>query len=73
MLLYHSVCLNFNHHLLINYSLSPEENFNVINFSTYLMMLKVETYEIHNFGIQFSPVNFRRRITRLVSYYALFE
>ena len=28
---------------------------------------------IHDFGIQLSPGNFRRGLTRLVSYYALFE
>ena len=28
---------------------------------------------IHDFGIQLSPDNFRRGLTRLVSYYALFK
>ena len=29
--------------------------------------------DIRSFGIRFSPVHFRRKITRLVSYYALFK
>jgi hypothetical protein len=29
--------------------------------------------QIHSFGIQFRPDNLRRGLTRLVSYYALFE
>ena len=33
----------------------------------------IEHTRFHSFGTQFSPGNFRRRLTRLVSYYALFE
>jgi len=32
-----------------------------------------EGVESHSFGIQLMPANFRRRVARLVSYYALFK
>ena len=69
MLLYHSVNFNFIYYFTF-LTFYLKDNFEVFNI---LIINKVEAYKIHSFGMQFSPVNFRRRITRLVSYYALFE
>ena len=39
----------------------------------YIAPLPIDLHQFLSFGVRFSPDNFRRVVTRPVSYYALFE